>query len=154
MAFLRNDDDTVVCTGSQRLEERPIKLGLETATKYEVLAGLNEGDRVVIGNSAQLRAGQQVEAKLAELLPGRAHMGRPLLCQSQVASQQHISWLLSEVWSKERILRPIRHHSASLEALLSIPVAFSPRQTDNETVNIHPSQHVLLHTFLRRPSSG
>jgi len=54
----------LVVDSSQRLEERPIKLGIETATKYEVLDGLNEGDRVVIGNSAQLRAGQQVEAKI------------------------------------------------------------------------------------------
>jgi len=55
-----------VVDADQRLEERPIKLGLETATKYEVLAGLNEGDRVVVGNSGQLRAGQLVEAKFAE----------------------------------------------------------------------------------------
>jgi RND family efflux transporter MFP subunit len=55
-----------VVNSSQQLEERHIKLGLETATRYEVLEGLNEGDRVVIGNTAQLRAGQQVEAKLTE----------------------------------------------------------------------------------------
>jgi RND family efflux transporter MFP subunit len=55
-----------VVDSAQRLEERPIKLGLETASKYEVLAGLNEGDRVVVGNSAQLRAGQRVEAKVTE----------------------------------------------------------------------------------------
>jgi RND family efflux transporter MFP subunit len=55
-----------VVNSSQRLEERQIKLGLETATQYEVLEGLDEGDRVVIGNSAQLLAGQQVEAKLTE----------------------------------------------------------------------------------------
>lgn len=55
-----------VVDSAQRLEERPITLGLETATTYEVLAGLNEGDRVVVGNSAQLRAGQQVEAKVTE----------------------------------------------------------------------------------------
>jgi RND family efflux transporter MFP subunit len=53
-----------VVNSTQHLEERPITLGLETATRYEVLTGLNEGDRVVIGNSAQLRAGQQVEAKV------------------------------------------------------------------------------------------
>jgi membrane fusion protein (multidrug efflux system) len=56
---------------NQRLEERRIKLGLETATRYEVLEGLNEGDRVVIGNSAQLRAGQQVEAKPTEPSEGQ-----------------------------------------------------------------------------------
>jgi RND family efflux transporter MFP subunit len=55
-----------VVNSSQQLEERQIKLGLETATQYEVLEGLDEGDRVVIGNSAQLRAGQTVEAKMTE----------------------------------------------------------------------------------------
>jgi RND family efflux transporter MFP subunit len=55
-----------VVASDQRLEERPIKLGLETATRYEVLAGLNEGDRVVVGNSAQLRAGQRVEGKITK----------------------------------------------------------------------------------------
>lgn len=60
-----------VVNSSQQLEERRIKLGLETATQYEVLDGLDEGDRVVIGNSAQLRAGQQVEAKLTEPSEGK-----------------------------------------------------------------------------------
>jgi RND family efflux transporter MFP subunit len=60
-----------VVNSSQHLEERRIKLGLETATQYEVLEGLGEGDRVVIGNSAQLRAGQQVEAKLMEPSEGQ-----------------------------------------------------------------------------------
>ncbi|HUO68187.1 MAG TPA: efflux RND transporter periplasmic adaptor subunit [Gammaproteobacteria bacterium] len=55
-----------VVNSSQRIEERQIKVGLETATQYEVLEGLEEGDRVVIGNSAQLQAGQQVEAKVTE----------------------------------------------------------------------------------------
>jgi RND family efflux transporter MFP subunit len=55
-----------VVNSSQRLEERAIKLGLETATRYEVLAGLTEGDRVVLGNSAQLRAGQYVDPKVAD----------------------------------------------------------------------------------------
>jgi RND family efflux transporter MFP subunit len=59
-----------VVNSSQRLEERQIKLGLETATRYEVLEGLGEGDRVVIGNSAQLIAGQQVEAKVTEQSEG------------------------------------------------------------------------------------
>ena len=43
------------------LEERPVKLGLETPAKYEVLSGLAEGDLVMIGNPGQLTAGQKVE---------------------------------------------------------------------------------------------
>lgn len=46
------------------IEERPVKLGLETPDKYEVLSGLHEGDLVVIGNGSKLQAGQRVEPKL------------------------------------------------------------------------------------------
>jgi RND family efflux transporter MFP subunit len=50
--------------GSHQVEERPVTLGLETPAKYEVLSGLNEGDLVMIGNPAQLAAGQKVEPRL------------------------------------------------------------------------------------------
>ena len=46
------------------IEERAIKLGLETQTRYEVLGGLKEGDLVVIGNRGQLAAGQKVEPRI------------------------------------------------------------------------------------------
>jgi RND family efflux transporter MFP subunit len=58
---------SVVNAGHQ-IEERPIELGLETPGKYEVLSGLNEGDLVVIGNTAQLRPGQKVAPQLTESL--------------------------------------------------------------------------------------
>ena len=54
----------LLVNGSQRLEERPVTLGLETPGRYEVLAGLKEGDLVMIGNPAQLTAGQKVEPRL------------------------------------------------------------------------------------------
>ncbi len=44
-----------------QVEERPVKLGIETPSKYEVLSGLKEGDLVMIGNPAQVSAGQKVE---------------------------------------------------------------------------------------------
>lgn len=47
------------------IEERAIKLGLETQTRYEVLGGLKEGDLVVIGNRGELAAGQKVEPRVA-----------------------------------------------------------------------------------------
>ncbi|MDB6046436.1 MAG: Efflux transporter, family, subunit [Gammaproteobacteria bacterium] len=58
----------LVVNASHQVEERPIKLGLETAAKYEVLSGLNEGDLVMLGNPAQLTPGQKVEAKITEPL--------------------------------------------------------------------------------------
>ena len=48
----------------QQIEERPVRLGIETPTQYEVLAGLQEGDLVLIGNRAQVQVGQKVTAKL------------------------------------------------------------------------------------------
>lgn len=57
--YLVNHDD--------QIEERAVKLGLETPDKYEVLSGLQEGDLVVIGNRSGFQAGQKVEPKLIQL---------------------------------------------------------------------------------------
>ncbi|HEX4342503.1 MAG TPA: efflux RND transporter periplasmic adaptor subunit [Verrucomicrobiae bacterium] len=56
-----------VVNHDNQIEERPVKLGLETADQYEILSGLQEGDLVVIGNRSGLQAGQKVEPKLIEL---------------------------------------------------------------------------------------
>ena len=56
-----------VVNASQRIEERKVKLGLETPGQYEVLAGLQAGDLVVIGNRAGFQAGQKVEPKVIPL---------------------------------------------------------------------------------------
>lgn len=59
---------TVYVVGAdQQIEERVVKLGMETATRYEILEGLKEGDLVVIGNRALIRAGQKVEPKILEI---------------------------------------------------------------------------------------
>ena len=56
-----------VVNRNHQIEERAVKLGLETADKYEVLSGLDEGDLVVIGNRSGFQAGQKVEPKLIQL---------------------------------------------------------------------------------------
>lgn len=53
-----------VVNSEQELEERPVTLGLETPSKYEVIAGLKEGDLVMIGARSKVKPGQKVEAKL------------------------------------------------------------------------------------------
>jgi RND family efflux transporter MFP subunit len=53
-----------VVNSDQEIEERPVTLGLETAGKYEIVAGLKEGDLVMIGSRSQVKPGQKVEAKL------------------------------------------------------------------------------------------
>jgi RND family efflux transporter MFP subunit len=50
------------------IEARTVALGLETASKYEVLSGLKEGELVMMGNPGQLKPGQKVEVKLVSLV--------------------------------------------------------------------------------------
>jgi hypothetical protein len=49
------------------LEERSVSLGLETAEAIEIRSGLQEGELVVLGNRASLRAGQEVHTKLTAM---------------------------------------------------------------------------------------
>lgn len=46
------------------VEEHPVRIGIETPSKVEVLGGLNEGDMVITGGRGRVRAGQQVKPKL------------------------------------------------------------------------------------------
>lgn len=68
-AVVRNGDDaTVLAVNSQNiLDERHVKLGLEDNTRVEVLSGLSEGDRVVIGNRSQFHSGQKVQPKIVNV---------------------------------------------------------------------------------------
>lgn len=54
----------LLVNSSGKIEERAVKLGLETQTRYEVLGGLKVGDLVVTGNRGQLVAGQKVEPRI------------------------------------------------------------------------------------------
>ena len=64
-AVMRNGDDaTVLAVNAQNIiEERHVKLGLEDSVRVEVLSGLTEKDRVVIGNRSQFRNGQKIQPK-------------------------------------------------------------------------------------------
>jgi RND family efflux transporter MFP subunit len=53
----------VVVTPENRVEIRKVKLGIQTATDVEILAGLSAGDLVVTGNRSSLLPGQQVRPK-------------------------------------------------------------------------------------------
>ena len=53
-----------VVNPEQEIEERPVTLGLETPGKYEVVAGLKEGELVVMGSWSRVKPGQKVEAQL------------------------------------------------------------------------------------------
>jgi RND family efflux transporter MFP subunit len=69
-AVTRNGDDATVLAVTQQnvIEERHVKLGLEDSARVEVLSGLSDKDRVVIGNRSQFRSGQKIQPK--EVGPG------------------------------------------------------------------------------------
>jgi len=53
----------LIVNANHEIEERPVTLGLETSSQYEVVSGLREADLVMLGNPAQLKPGQKVETK-------------------------------------------------------------------------------------------
>jgi RND family efflux transporter MFP subunit len=61
----RNGDDATVLAvnADNSIEERHVKLGLEDSARIEVLSGLTDKDRVVIGNRSQFRGGQKIQPK-------------------------------------------------------------------------------------------
>lgn len=63
----QNGKSSVLVVDQQnRVQPREIQTGLEDPSKVEVLAGLKEGDRVIVGNFGSYQAGQVVEPKLSK----------------------------------------------------------------------------------------
>jgi hypothetical protein len=56
-----------VITPDNRVENRKVQLGLETATKVEVKSGLKDGEMVVTGNRSGLQSGQEVRPKVTTM---------------------------------------------------------------------------------------
>jgi RND family efflux transporter MFP subunit len=66
----KEDKAAVVVVGRDgRLDVRSITTGLETPDRVEVRDGLGEGDLIVVGSRAQLKAGSQVTPKRLEPAP-------------------------------------------------------------------------------------
>lgn len=60
-----------VVDGQNKLERRPVTIGMETANRIEIRAGLHDGELVVIGNRSGLQPGQEVSPKLTEMNAGK-----------------------------------------------------------------------------------
>jgi RND family efflux transporter MFP subunit len=69
-AVAAKSGSVLVVKPNQEIESRPIKLGIETPDKYEVLAGLKEGDEVIVGNPRRFQVGEKVQTMAAAGLPG------------------------------------------------------------------------------------
>ena len=51
---------------NNKVEERPVKIGLETPNRAEITSGVRQGELVLIGNRSQVRVGATVQAKVME----------------------------------------------------------------------------------------
>ena len=54
----------LIVDGEGHVELRPVKLGVEGSNRVEVVSGLAENDRVIIGNRGQLHPGEKVSPKV------------------------------------------------------------------------------------------
>jgi RND family efflux transporter MFP subunit len=61
---MNGSEGTVLLVNSQDvIEERKVQLGLQGSTRVEVLSGLSDGERVVVGSRNEYRAGLKVTPK-------------------------------------------------------------------------------------------
>jgi|SRR5215469_15653534 len=57
-----------VVNSNNVIEDRPIILGIQTATDAEVISGLNEGELVVVSDRGGLKPGQKVQPQVIEIM--------------------------------------------------------------------------------------
>lgn len=64
-AVTQNGDGATVLmvTAQSTVEERKVTLGLQGKSRVEVVSGLNDGDRVIVGNRSQFRDGEKVQPR-------------------------------------------------------------------------------------------
>jgi RND family efflux transporter MFP subunit len=63
------DKTTVfVVNSNKEIEDRPIILGIQTASDAEVTSGLNEGEQVVVSDRSGLKPGQKVQPQVVEIM--------------------------------------------------------------------------------------
>ena len=57
-----------VVNANNELEDRPVSLGLQTSTDAEVVAGLSEGEQVVVSDRSGLKAGEKVQPQMVQIM--------------------------------------------------------------------------------------
>ena len=75
-AISRNGEESTVLAvnAGNVVEERKVRLGVEDSTRIEVLSGLSDGDRVIIGNHSEYHNGEKIQPR--DVSGGAARTGR------------------------------------------------------------------------------
>jgi RND family efflux transporter MFP subunit len=68
-AINRGEDKTTVLlvNAENHVEEREIRTGIEGSDRIQILSGLHEGERVIVGNLNKYRPGQHVDPKMSAM---------------------------------------------------------------------------------------
>jgi RND family efflux transporter MFP subunit len=77
-AIARNGNEATVLavTAQNIVEERHVSLGLEDEKRVEIVSGLSDGERVIVGNRSEFHNGQKIQPKEltgAAVKPGSDH---------------------------------------------------------------------------------
>ena len=64
----RDKITVLVVNRNNELEDRPVQLGLQTASDAEIVSGLNEGEQVVVSDRSGLKAGQKVHPQTVAVM--------------------------------------------------------------------------------------
>ncbi len=63
-----NKTTVYVVNGADEVEDRPVMLGIQTATDAEVVSGLHEGEQVIVSDRSGLKAGQKVKPQPVDIM--------------------------------------------------------------------------------------
>ncbi len=64
-----NKTTVLVLDAQNRVQTRDVQVGVESSNNVEILGGLNEGERVIVGNLGSYQPGQTVRPKESATLP-------------------------------------------------------------------------------------
>jgi RND family efflux transporter MFP subunit len=59
--------DVLVVDASNKVEDRPVRLGIQTDTNAEVLSGVHQGEQVVVGDRSALKPGEEVHPVITQV---------------------------------------------------------------------------------------
>jgi RND family efflux transporter MFP subunit len=63
-----DETSVLVVNANGEIEERPVSLGIQTATDAEVVTGLHEGEQVVVSDRGGLKVGEKVRPQLVQVM--------------------------------------------------------------------------------------
>jgi len=68
----QNSTNVLVVNASDRVQKREVQTGVQDSNKVEVISGVSEGDRVIVGNLASYREAELVHPKKRTPMPANA----------------------------------------------------------------------------------